>query len=155
MTRRIDPMKRVVEDHAVISEYAELYESLLHLRTDQAAWAKIPETVAVLSNAITRHFLYEETLVFPKLAGHLRQPSVQKLLGLLQAEHDEIRALFQDLKKILRAAQQDPRQLANAKTKGREMIDLLLTHAAREDDRLIPLIRRHPDAFAPAQGSLA
>jgi hemerythrin-like domain-containing protein len=97
------------------------------------------------------HFAYEERKLFPALRELEPDPELHARLDAFEREHLELLAgldaLVENLEAIASGALPGPRLDASSR-RARLAIDLLLLHAAEEDDLLLPLIERHRGALA-------
>lgn len=99
------------------------------------AAAGLPEFLAFLQDEVREHFALEEDFLFPALAHH--RTLAQGPLAVMEAEHEEFRALVAALAVALRAGSAE-----GAVTAAGEIIALLRAHIDKEDHVLFPLARR-------------
>ena len=91
---RSDPMRRLLEDHVSVSEWAETMELLSHVSAteDRANWFDKVEKFFKME--ILGHFRYEEEVVFPSVLVSNPTDDVISLVLELQKEHGIIQSEF-------------------------------------------------------------
>ncbi len=97
------------------------------------------------------HFAYEERKLFPALRELEPDPELHARLAVFEREHTALLAsldpLIDNIEAVAGGALPGP-QIADSGRRARLVIDLLLLHAAEEDDLLLPLLERHREALA-------
>ena len=92
-----------------------------------------------LQHEIGRHFDFEETQLFPRMA----EAGDGDLAMLLTEEHDSIRAVADELMPLARAASAAPLTAAGSATLKRLMLELVerqVAHIQKESMALLPLL---------------
>lgn len=102
---------------------------------DGASAAHLADFLAFLQGEVREHFALEEEFLFPALARH--RNLAQGPLAVMEAEHEEFRALLAASADALRA---DDAERA-AITAG-SIVALLRAHIDKEDHVLFPMARR-------------
>jgi hemerythrin-like domain-containing protein len=90
---------------------------------------------AYLSDEVAYHFRLEEEALFPILGRHLGTEAGP--LAVMNAEHEEFRALLARLQSSMGAG-----QIGEQEACARELIELLRAHIAKEDGVLFPMAER-------------
>ncbi len=147
--KQVDPLIRLVKDHEKISEFlVDVLEtrSFLH---EEEAWRKIKPIEEYFQRHIIHHFEFEEKKVFPAILLNLATMESIKLILELQKEHGVILTKLWEFlsttsKKI---APVDKETSAQLNSMGRKIIHLLLAHASKEDDKLLPILEKNGKIF--------
>ncbi len=112
---------------------------------------KLMELADFYRREVRPHFAYEERKLFPAIRELEPDPGLHARLAAFEREHVELLAnldtLIENLETIADGLLPGP-QVAMSSQRARLAIDLLLMHAAEEDDLLLPLIERHRGALA-------
>ncbi len=145
----IDPMRRIIEYHEAISEYVEDFEEALVILYDKQIVNKTKPTEDFFKRNVIAHFTFEEERVFPIIRAAAQSEEITVLVEELEAEHGEI---LKDVREFLKLAAENKYPLDREARKklytvGKSAIDALLRHASKEDEQLIPVIRKHEDLF--------
>ena len=97
------------------------------------------------------HFAYEEQCLFPALLRLEPDPELADRLGEFEREHavllEKLDPLIEDLRSVAAGELSGP-QLVDISRRARLVIDLMLLHAAQEDDLMLPLFERHERVLA-------
>ena len=145
-----DPVKRLIEDHEAVSEYAEMLAGAEEVIHDRDAWRRLSPLQDFFRHNIVEHFEYEENTVFKTLLSGAVAPGCVELIHRLQQEHEELGAA---LKRVMEMMPGDAAGGMGRKTElrlygaARKLIDELLEHASLEDKELLPLIRSNLALF--------
>lgn len=147
--KQVDPLIRLVKDHEKISEFLE---SVLETRVflhEEEAWRKIEPIEEYFQRHIIHHFEFEEKKVFPAILLNLATRESIELILELQKEHGVILTKLREFQSIIseKNAPVDKETSAQLNSKGRKIIHLLLAHASKEDDRLIPILEKNGKVF--------
>jgi hemerythrin-like domain-containing protein len=147
--KQVEPLIRLVNDHEKISEFLEGVletRSFLHEEED---WRKIKPIEEYFQRHIIHHFEFEERQVFPAILSNLATTESVKLILELQKEHGVILTkLWEFLSTTSKmTAPVDKETSAQLNSMGRKIIHLLLTHASKEDDKLLPLLEKNKKIF--------
>ncbi len=146
--KQIDPLIRLVKDHENISEFLEDVGEMDFLH-DENAWRKIKPIQEFFQRNIINHFEFEEKNVFPDILLKLATLESVKLILELQKEHGVILTKLWEFliitsKKITPVDKETSTELNSI---GRKIIHLLLTHASKEDDSLLPIMEKNREIF--------
>ncbi len=142
----VDPLKRVISDRAHVLEYVEHLEQVLPLLDGKVAWNRTEQVEQFLDRSVVEHFAFEETVVFPALLSGANASECRELISELVAEHATILKGLDQFRKIMAENAIQPLDEETSRrvyTIVRKIIDDLLSHASKEDDRLLPLIEEN------------
>lgn len=95
--------------------------------------------VRLIEHEIARHFEFEETELFPRLA----EAGEGGIAALLREEHDDIRAVAAELLPLAQAAAAatlDARGLTDLKRSVLEMVERQVAHIQKETMALLPML---------------
>ena len=145
----MDPLMRLSQDHEKVSEYLDNLKEILSFIHDEEAWGKIKPIENFFKRKIVDHFKFEENKIFPTCLLNLATPESVKLILELQREHGVILTKLADFLRITskNIGPPDKETIAELNLKGREIIDILLIHASKEDDKLIPIVEKNKHIF--------
>jgi len=144
-----DPLLRLIRDHENVSEYVENLEKILQFFYSKEAWEKMKPIETFFRENVVAHFAFEEKVVFHTLLSRLRTPEITKLVDELKKEHAPILELVTEFMKIVSdsASAEDKEARRKLYELSRTIIDRFQEHAAKEDDELVPIIRKNMDIF--------
>lgn len=129
-------IRPLVEDHIEVCGALEAVAAIPDLPT-------ITSTVRLVGQELSRHFVVEETSLFPRMAAYVGGVDVGPVARLLE-EHQHIRHLHQEAQSLLSAFEElgddHVRTLLNAKVQ--ELSRTLLNHLGKEDSHLFPMASR-------------
>ncbi len=147
--KQMDPLIRLVNDHENISEFLEGVEQTMGFLHDDEAWKDIKPIEEFFRRHIIYHFEFEEKDVFPVILSKLATLESIKLILELQKEHGFILTKLWEFMNITskKTAPVDKETSAQLNCMGRNIIHLLLTHASKEDDKLLPLLEKNKEIF--------
>lgn len=147
--KQMDPLIRLVNDHENISEFLEGVEQTMGFLHDDEAWKDIKPIEEFFQQQIIYHFEFEEKNVFPVILSKLATLESIKLILELQKEHGFILTKLWEFLSITskKIAPVDKETSAQLNFMGRNIIHLLLTHASKEDDKLLPLLEKNKEIF--------
>jgi len=147
--KQMDPLIRLVNDHENISEFLEGVEQTMGFLHDEEAWKKIKSIEEFFQRHIIHHFEFEEKNVFPVILSKLATLESIKLILELQKEHGFILTKLWEFLSITskKIVPVDKEASAQLNCMGRNIIHLLLTHASKEDDKLLPLLEKNKEIF--------
>jgi len=145
----IDPLIRLVKDHENISEFLEGVGGTGDFLHDEEAWREIKPIEEYFQRHIIHHFEFEEKKVFPAILSKLATPESIKLILELQKEHGIILTKLREFQSISskKIAPVDKETSAQLNFMGRKIIHLLLIHASKEDDKLLPILEKNGKIF--------
>ncbi len=147
-----DPMERLITEHRDVSEYLDTLKEVRGFLYGTSAWKDSESIESFFVRRVVSHFAFEEGEIFSRLLSGIALGKAGELIAELQDEHAGIQEIFEEF----RAARSESAagSGADADVKlysiGRNLIDKLLTHAAREDDELMPVIRENLQLFDSA-----
>ena len=146
--KRMDPLIRLVKDHENISEFLEDVGEMDFLH-DEEAWRKIRPIEEFFQRHIIHHFEFEEKNVFPAILLKSATLESIKLILELQKEHGVILTKLREFLSITskKIAPVDKETSAELNSMGRKIIHLLLIHASKEDDKLLPILEKNREIF--------
>jgi hemerythrin-like domain-containing protein len=144
-----DPLKRLIEDHEQISEYVENLGEMVSLRYKEKGWDKIEKFEDFFNRSIIGHFGFEEREVFPAILSSVATPESKELIGDLQAEHKRILKEVQEFQTIISENATNPGKevLEKLDAAATKIMDSLLRHATKEDERLLPIVEKNREIF--------
>lgn len=145
----VDPLKRLIKDHEEVSEYLENLEEILGFLYQRKAWNKIKPIEDFFKRNVISHFEFEEKIVFPAILSRVATPESVKLILELQVEHGTILKELEEFRKIISGHVLPLDKETNVKLSltGRRIIDSLLRHASKEDDKLLPIVKKNSKIF--------
>jgi hypothetical protein len=132
----MDPLIRLVNDHEKISEFLEEVVETRGFLHEEEEWRKI--------NPIEEYFQ-----VFPAILLKLATLESIKLILELQKEHGVILTKLREFRSITskKNTPVDKETGSQLNFVGRKIIHLLLTHASKEDDKLLPILEKNREIF--------
>ena len=138
----VDPLNRLTRDHEDVSEYLEVLKEVLGFLYEEEAWIKIKPIEEFFKRNLIEHFEFEEEMVFSPVLLRATTPDSIKLILELQREHGSISNELEEFQKIIseNAFPLDKETGTRLNVVGRDIIDRLLTHASKEDDKLLPIL---------------
>lgn len=139
--------RRLYEEHAATLQLLARVESVVSGRggafppaAGEGAWAGFARTLlTAIEVELARHFEFEERDLFPRL----EEAGDGDLVGLLNEEHETIRAVAAPLAALLRQSLGEslqPQQWQSLKTLALEFSERLGSHAQKEDGALLPVL---------------
>lgn len=142
----MDPLQEMLDDHKMVSEWLINLDAAGRILIE-AGTPAAPEALEQYFRVHVReHFLFEELRIFPALTAVAPGPGLATLIAELRNEHVDIYAetgrLFGELA-WLAVVPGDDVARARAATRTRATVDLILAHARKEDERLLPLLEVH------------
>lgn len=146
--KQMNPLIRLVRDHEKISEFLEaVVETRGFLHEEE--WRKIKPIEEYFQRNIIHHFEFEEEKVFPIILSKFPTLGSIKLILELQKEHGVILTKLWEFLSITskKIAPVDKETSAQLNSLGRKIIHLLLTHASKEDDKLLPILEKNREIF--------
>jgi iron-sulfur cluster repair protein YtfE (RIC family) len=144
-----DPLVRLIEEHETVSEYLENFKEIMDFQYKQISWQRIEPIETFFKRNIISHFEFEEKIVFPVLLSEVATPDIIKLISELEEEHKAILAEIEEFRKIIseHATPPDKETRLRLERVGKKIIDNLLGHAAKEDDKLLPILEKNRKIF--------
>jgi len=147
--KRVDPLKRLINDHEEISEYMETLEEIVNVLYKEKIWNRIKLVKGFFERNVTSHFKFEEDIVFPTILAKITTSKTVKLIPELQKEHEIILKDLEEFQKIISESSLPLNKETNLRIEavGKRIIDRLLRHAAKEDDQLLPIMGKNRQIF--------
>lgn len=145
----VDVLDRLIRDHENVSEYLEVLEQVLGFLYEEESWNKIKAAEDFFQRNILAHFQFEEKIVFPAILSEIATPDSKKLISELQMEHKSILKEVREFQKIM-SENNFPFDKETGMKLGlliRKIIDGLLTHASKEDDTLLTILKKNRYIF--------
>ncbi len=140
------PSKPRYEIHDQISEWLAQMRKAAAFLYGEATSAEIAALANFYQREVRPHFAYEEQRLFPALRRLDPAPELHQALAEFEREHvvliEKLDPLIEDLRAIAKGLLSGP-QLVDISRRARLVIDLLLLHAAQEDDVMLPLFERY------------
>jgi iron-sulfur cluster repair protein YtfE (RIC family) len=147
--KQMDPLIRLVNDHEKISEFLEEVVETRGFFHEEEEWRKINPIEEYFQRHIIHHFEFEEKKVFPAILLKLATLESIKLILELQKEHGVILTKLREFRSITskKNTPVDKETGSQLNFVGRKIIHLLLTHASKEDDKLLPILEKNREIF--------
>lgn len=150
----VDPLKRLIKYHEEIWEYVENLEDIHglgypNILYEKEGWDKIKPIEDFFKRNVTEHFAFEEEIVFPAILAKVATPEAIKLIPELQKEHRIILEELKEFQKIISAAAipLDEETSLKLNVVGKRIINSLQRHAAEEDKKLLPIVKKNRQIF--------
>ncbi len=140
-------MERLITEHKEVSEYLDTLKEVRNFLYGTSAWKDRESIESFFVRRVVSHFSFEEDEIFPRLLSGSAPGKAGELIAELQDEHASIQELFEEFRAARAESPADPDADVKLYSIGRNLIDKLLTHAAREDDELVPVIRENLHLF--------
>ena len=149
MDNWIDPLERLIKDHRDVSEYLENFKEILGFLHEEKAWSELRPIRDFFERNVINHFKFEEEVLFPAILSKCATLESIKLILELQREHGAILKELEEFQKIISesAIPLDKEITERVNIVGRRIIDSILPHALKEDDRLLPIIEKNRSIF--------
>lgn len=144
-----DVLNRFIKDHENVSEYLDVLENALGFLYEEESFSKIKAIKDFFNRNILAHFQLEEKIIFPAILSNVATPDSKKLISELLMEHKSILKDEEEFKKII-SENTFPFDKDTSIKLGlliRKIIDNLLIHASKEDDNLLPILKRYRYIF--------
>ncbi len=137
-----DPLHMLIKGHESVSEWIENLWNAVGV-AEAASIEDVDLVIRFFGQHVREHFLYEEMQLFPVLLRVDPDPATGKLVERLRLEHVAIlsgcSALMGNLAWCMTAP--DPvARIGAFRAEARGLIDLVLAHAAYEDEHLLPRV---------------
>jgi hemerythrin-like domain-containing protein len=145
----MDPLIRLIKDHEKVSEFLEDMREVMSFLHDKEAWSKVKPIEDFFQQYIIAHFEFEEKIVFPAILSKAATPETIKLILELQREHGIILAKLEEFQRIVSNSviPVDEKTSAELNFVARKIIDILLMHASKEDDNMLPILEKNKQIF--------
>ncbi len=145
----IDPLKRLLNYHEEVSEYVENLGEILALRYAKEDWNKIRRIENFFGRNVTDHFAFEEKIIFPAILSGVATPESKTLILELRKEHKVMLKELQEFRNIISAGTISLEEKAKVRLNvvGERIMDSLLRHASKEDDKLLPILKKNRRIF--------
>jgi len=149
MDNWVDPLERFIKDHKDVSEYLGNLEEILGLLYEEKAWSELTAIRDFFKRNVIAHFRFEEEVIFPAILSKCATPESIKLILELQREHGAILKELEEFQKIISesAIPLDKEVSERVNVVGRKIIDSILPHASKEDDKLLPILEKNRQIF--------
>lgn len=147
--KQMDPLIRLVNDHEKISEFLEGVLETRSFLHEEEAWRTIKLIEEYFQRQIIDHFEFEEKKVFPAILSNVATQEYIELVLELQEEHGVILTKLGEFLSIIskKIAPVDEETGTEINSMSRKIILLLLAHASKEDDKLIPILEKNGKIF--------
>ena len=67
----VDPLSRIIKDHQDVSEYLEVLDQVLGFALEEQAWDKLKPIENFFQKNLTKHFEFEEKILFPAILSQI------------------------------------------------------------------------------------
>jgi iron-sulfur cluster repair protein YtfE (RIC family) len=147
--KQMDPLIRLIKDHEKVSEFLEDMRKVMSFLHDKEAWSKVKPIEDFFQERIVDHFEFEEKIVFPAILSKAATPETIKLILELQKEHGIILTKLEEFQRIASKSVIPPDEETSAELNfvARKIIDILLMHASKEDDNMLPILEKNKQIF--------
>ncbi|MFH2026683.1 MAG: hemerythrin domain-containing protein, partial [bacterium] len=135
--------------HEDVSEHLEVLKEVLGFLFEEKAWIKIKPIEDFFKRNLIEHFKFEEEIVFPPVLSQAATPDSIKLILELQREHGSILKELEEFQNIIskNAFPLDKETGKRLNVVGRNILNSLLPHASKEDDKLLPILKENIHIF--------
>lgn len=145
----VDPLKKLINDHGNASEYLENFKMVDFLRREEPL-NQIKVIREFFEVGVTAHFKFEEEVVFPAILTKCATTESTKLIWELQKEHVAILKDAEEFQRLTSGSaiplDKEKSEVANALV--RKMINSVLQHSSKEDEKLLPIMKKNIQIFA-------
>lgn len=138
----VDPLEQLLKYHRNISEYVIDFEKTMDYSRDSESW-KTPEFEDFLKKYFYDHFAFEERRIFPVMVKKIGGAALNETVQELYKEHEEMLAKVSKVRKAVKEDAVDREVFMLA----REVFSQLLEHAAKEDDEIVPVLKKNRNLF--------
>lgn len=147
--KQADPLIRILNYHEEISEVVENYSEIFEFLNEKEAWKKVKPIDDFFKKNIISHFEFEEKIIFPTCLLKAATPEFIRLILELQREHGFILSKVEEWQGLIPKEDipRDQENFIKINYNGREILDLLITHASKEDDKLLPFLKENRKIF--------
>ncbi len=144
-----DVLKRFIEDHEMISEYVEDFGEMVDFLHEEETWSKIRSAENFCKQNLIGHFKFEEEVVFPVILSGAATPESIRLILELQKEHGSISKEAGEFQSLIPESSSLLNEEINEKLNfiGRNLFNSKLRHASKEDDKLLPILKKNQHLF--------
>ena len=145
--------RRLHEEHVATLDLWSRVEQTIGTR-DAALEALLGRAAAALADEVARHFDFEESELFPRLA----EAGEGDIAELLAEEHEVIRAAaaqFDELCRALRAGSLDAPGWQRLRVTALELAERLVSHVQKEEMSLLPALEDLLDEETDARLALS
>ncbi len=142
----LPPLPVMAEQHGQVAEWIAHMRAASDFLYGTASPSRLLALADYYHREVRPHFAYEERRLFPALRQLEDDPALHATLERFEDEHVQLLTSLDSLIENLRAVAAgdlNGPMLAQTSRRARLAIDLLLLHAAQEDDVLLPLIEKH------------
>ncbi len=138
----VDPLEQLIKYHKNISEYVLDFEKYSEFTHDPKTW-KTPEFDYFLKKYFYDHFMFEERKIFPVLIKKVGGARLKEIIQELYADHEKMLSKVDRIREAVKEDKIDREIFMLAK----EVFGQMLEHAGREDDEIIPVIKKNLSIF--------
>ncbi len=134
---------KLKEQHSQISEGIELFRVSLPYMGGKKAYNDIKKVIDFFNQNVVAHFTYEEQNLFNIILA-AGEPEIKQVVKELQQEHIVILGKYNELKDIVLRhgfSFQDEKVKDGFFALSKKIIELILRHARKEDEKLIPWLK--------------
>lgn len=144
-----DPLTRLIKEHKEVSEFVENIDQIMDFLHEEDTHCEIKPMEDFFNKNIIGHFEFEEKKIFPPCLLKIATPESVKLILELQKEHGIMLTKLAEFHKIISENDIpfDKETCTKINVVAREILDLLLLHASKEDDKLLPTLKENRQIF--------
>jgi len=124
-------------DHQIVLEKLGILETSM-ARAGEGSLKSVKEVVDFLSGELERHLIDEENALFPALEEFLGREGGP--IGVMLAEHEDIRKTLEMLRQTLNRENVEPKELS---LYGGRILEVLRSHIFKEENILFPIAEMH------------
>ncbi|MFH0940569.1 MAG: hemerythrin domain-containing protein [Candidatus Omnitrophota bacterium] len=137
------PLDKVESEHPVILEEMEVLRELLPYIGNQESFENVKEVMKFIEKTFFAHINYEESRLF-SIALVIGELEIKQIVRELQIEHIRFFSSYDTLKDIVLKhgfSFEDENVKESFIRAAMEIIELVLPHARKEDEKLFPYLR--------------
>ncbi|MDD5688043.1 MAG: hemerythrin domain-containing protein [Elusimicrobia bacterium] len=140
----MDVIEKLIVGHVLVKERLDLLDKIVKMiDSDAFVWDNVSKVSDFFEKEIKVHFHIEENILFP-VAKKVLPKGEQKILFEIEGEHKSILKKIEIFKQV---AEKHSKLLTKDTRKdfieiSQDIIENLLAHAQKEDDKLFPLIKQ-------------
>ena len=146
----MDKLTKLALEHGQVFETLAFFkESIFLADPKKKPQERLKELYKFFSEEVVKHFQFEEEEIFPSVISAGTQEE-KIIVRSLQHEHIDILDKIDQFKDSILNSNLDEnkRQMQESLTLSKEIMELMLKHARKEDDSLFPLLKNRGFEFA-------
>lgn len=141
----MDAIEKIIAGHRDVREREDILQKLIKMVDhDVFFWDNALKVAAFFDREVYRHLDIEENVLFPVMRKVIPPTDVENLLSTFEEEHIPIREKIRQFGTIAREHTHHPSKSTREHVVklSREIIEVLVPHAQKEDDLLFNLVHR-------------